>query len=255
VRFSETTKLTAPELVISRRHEEWVTQNDAHPTYTAEALDFAHTALSKPDRVRKGTLSASSLGRCDREQQFVYLGLPKVPPEAKAAMRMQNGSFMHLRWQMEGLSEGWLMAAEVPLIKNPYLLLGTMDGLLYDGSVLELKSINANGFSRVATFGPLLPHLFQMATYVLCTGRNRGVFLYENKDTQEYQEIVVGPHDLPLADVEAKAMALWSAIEGQELKEPLEKCIDQEGWVYHSCPYRDRCLSIHRWEEARERVH
>jgi hypothetical protein len=252
MRFSETVRMTAPDLVISRRHEEWVTKNDAHPVYTHAALEFAQRQLSAADRVRKGSLSASSLGRCDREQQFVYLGLPKVPPEAQAAMRMQNGSFMHLRWQMEGLSEGWLTQAEVPLARNPYLLLGTMDGLLYDGSVLELKSINANGFGRVATFGPLLPHLFQMATYVLCTGRTKGVFLYENKDTQEYTEIVVGPDDLPLADVEAKAMALWSAIEAQELKQPLEKCIDREGWIYNSCPFRDRCLSIHRWEEAHE---
>jgi hypothetical protein len=250
VRFSETTKLTAPELVISRRHEEFVTQNDAHPHYSRDALEFALGALSKPDRVRKGTLSASSLGRCDREQQFVYLGMPKQSPESKAAMRMQNGSFMHLRWQMEGLTEGWLREAEVPVVENPYLLHGTMDGLLYEGSVLELKSINSNGFSRVATFGPLLPHLFQMATYALCTGRTRGVFLYENKDTQEYKEIVVGAEELPLAEVEAKAMALWSAIEAQELMEPLEKCIDREGWVYNSCPYRDRCLNIHRWEEA-----
>lgn len=250
MRFSETTKLTAPELVISRRHEEFVTQNDAHPQYSPDALSFAHEALSKPDRVRQGTLSASSLGRCDREQQFVYLGLPKVPPEAKAAMRMQNGSFMHLRWQMEGLTEGWLTAAEVPVPKNEYLLSGTMDGTLYNGAILELKSINSNGFSRVTTFGPLLPHLFQMATYALCTGNTHGVFLYENKDTQEYAEIIVAPKDLPMLDVVDKAIALWSAIEGQRLAEPLEKCIDREGWVYASCPYRDRCLSIHGWEEV-----
>jgi hypothetical protein len=250
VRFSETTKLTAPDLVISRRHEEWVTKNDAHPQYTQSALSFAQMALNKPDRVRKGTVSASSLGGCAREQQFVYLGLPKLPPEAKAAMRMQNGSFMHLRWQMEGLSEGWLLDAEVPVISNPYKLSGTMDGMLYDGSILELKSINANGFSRIATFGPMLPHLFQMATYALCTGHTRGVFLYENKDTQEYKEIVVGPEDLPMVDVIDKALALWTAIEAQELQQPLEKCIDREGWQYNSCPFRDRCLSIHRWEEV-----
>jgi hypothetical protein len=242
--------MTDPDLVVSRRHEEWVTLNDAHPAYSEDALAFALGQLGKADRVRQGTVSASSLGGCAREQQFVFLGMKKLPPEAKAAMRMQNGTFMHLRWQMEGLSEGWLDRAEVPLDTNPYKLSGTMDGLLYDGAILELKSINANGFSRIATFGPMLPHLFQMATYALCTGHTKGVFIYENKDTQEYKEIVVGPEDLPMLDVVDKAMALWSAIEGQELAEPLEKCIDREGWQYNSCPFRDRCLSIHRWEEA-----
>ena len=255
MKFSQTVKLTAPELIISRRHEDWVVKNDAHPSYTNRAREFAAAALNHADRIRKGTVSASSLGGCAREQQFVFMGLPKLAPEAQAAMRMQNGSFMHLRWQMEGLSEGWLMQAEVPVPRNPYQLSGTMDGLLWDGSILELKSTNANGFSRVGAFGPMLPHLFQMATYMLCTGYMKGVFLYENKDTQEYKEIVVDGKDLPLLEVIDKSMAIWSAINTQELAEPLEKCIDREGWQYNSCPFRDRCLGIHKWEEASERVH
>jgi hypothetical protein len=249
MRFSETIKHSSPELVVSRRHDAWLLEND-HPVYSQRALDFAYQMLTKRDRVRKGTISASSLGECQRYQQFVYLGMPKLPHDQKNAMKMQNGAFMHLRWQMAGLTEGWLDKAEVAVANTPLGLMGTMDGVCYDGSILELKSINVNGFSRVMAFGPLLPHLFQMATYMLCTAREKGIFIYECKDNQEYKEIVVGPEDVPIKEARDQALKAWIHIGARELVEPLEKCIDQTGWMYASCPFRDRCLKIHRWEEV-----
>ena len=252
MRFGETVKLTDPGLVISRRHDAWVVLHDAHPRYTQRALDFAYLQLTARDRVRKGTVSASSLGECERYQQFVYLGLPKLPPDAKNAAKMQNGSFMHLRWQMEGLSEGWLEEAEVPIGTNGYGLSRTMDGLVYEGSVLELKSTNMNGFRRVQSFGPLLPHLFQMATYLLATRRGKGIFIYECKDNQEYLEIPLDRDELPLTEAEAVARRVHHNIREQTLAEPLGNCIDRTGWVYHSCPFRDRCLHFHEWNEVQE---
>jgi len=151
---------------------------------------------------------------------------------------------------MEGLTEGWLAEAEVPVKSDAYHLMGTMDGVNYDGSILELKSINANGFSRVASFGPLHPHLFQMATYMLCSARDKGVFLYENKDTQEYTEIVVDPDDLPMTEVLIKAEKMWESTQRKVLSEPLSDCMDRKGWKYNSCPFRDRCLFVYDWAEA-----
>lgn len=249
MRFSETIKNTDPDLVISRRHEEWVSAND-HPEYSAKALAFAAEQLAGKDRVREGTISASSLGECKRYQQFVFLGFPKLPPDAKNAAKMHNGSFMHLRWQMEGLTEGWLQHAEVPVHSDAYGLMGTMDGINYNGSILELKSINVNGFSRVGAFGPLIPHLFQMATYMLCSGIEQGVFLYENKDTQEYHEIVVQPEDLPITEAVMAAEDMKKSLEAQKLYEPLGDCMDQKGWKYNSCPFRDRCLWVYDWDEV-----
>src|SRR3954470_1649699 len=107
MKFPETIQHSAPHLVVSHRHEKWITGSD-HPPYSQRAIDFAQAQLGKPDRKREGTLSASSLGDCERYQQFVYLGMPKLLPDAKGAARMANGTFMHLRWQMEGLTEGWL---------------------------------------------------------------------------------------------------------------------------------------------------
>jgi hypothetical protein len=249
VRFSETIKHTESNLVVSKRHEEWLAHGE--PMYNQRAIDFAQSQLGKVDRKRQGTISASSLGECERYQQFTFIGMPQLPMDAKNMAKVQNGAFMHLRWQMEGLTEGWLRHAEVPVRSDAYHLMGTMDGVLYDGSILELKSINSNGFSRISTFGPLIPHLYQMATYMLCTGEDKGVFLYENKDTQEYTEIVVTPDDLPMTEMVMKAETMWKSTLVEQLSEPLGDCIDQKGWKYASCPYRDRCLTINDWDEAR----
>ena len=118
----------APELVISKRHEEWVSKN-SDPVYTDRALAFAAHQLACC--CARGTVSAE-LWVAARVSSSSLHRDAQAATEAKAAMKMQNGSFMHLRWQMEGLSEGWLMQAEVPV--NPYQLSGTMDGVLYDNS-------------------------------------------------------------------------------------------------------------------------
>jgi len=249
MKFSETVKLTDPNLAISKRHDAWLAKND-HPQYSGLALSFAQKVLTAPERKRKGTVSASSLGECRRYQQFVFLGMPKLPPEQKNAMKMHNGSFMHLRWQMAGLTEGWLKDAEVPVHNEQYGLIGTMDGLVYDGSICELKSINLNGFRTISTFGPLTPHLFQMATYMLCTGRKTGRFIYECKDNQEYKEIPVRAAEMPIWEAKVQAELIWQEIGVKRLFEPLNKCIDKTGWKYNSCPFKDRCLAIHEWEEA-----
>lgn len=250
MRFAETIKHTEPNLVVSKRHEAWLAEND-RPVYNQRAMEFAYSQLAGVDRVRKGTLSASSLGECQRYQQFVFIGMPKLPMDAKNASKVQNGAMMHLRWQMEGLTEGWLRHAEVPVRSDAYHLMGTMDGVLYDGSILELKSINNNGFSRVLTFGPLIPHLYQMATYMLCSGEEKGVFIYENKDNQEYHEIVVDPDDLPMTEMVNRAEEMWQSIQTEQLTEPLNDCLDMKGWKYQSCPFRDRCLTIYDWDSAK----
>jgi hypothetical protein len=125
-----------------------------------------------------------------------------------------------------------------------------MDGVLYEESILEIKSINLNGFRRINTFGPMHEHLFQMATYMLVSSREKGVFLYECKDNQEYTEIVVSPDEVPLEEAEEKAQEMWDHIKGQVLYEPLNRCLDRTGYVYNSCPFKDRCLQIYEWEEA-----
>lgn len=253
MRFGELLKRESKELIVTPRHEKWLAQN-SNATYSDRALAFAQREFTKEQRDRSGGFSSSSMGKCIRRQQFVFLGLPQLPPDTRTAQIFHNGTFMHLRWQMAGLTEGWLSEAEVPLGDNTLNMSGTMDGVLYESSVLELKSCNDRTFSQVLTFGAVKEHITQMAVYCEATERDHGVFIYENKNTQEYTEVLY-EHTPEMSElVMSRAGMVWDLTYGKQLAEPLEKCIDRDGWVYKSCPFRDRCLGIHTWKDASEQV-
>ena len=256
MKFSELVKYKHDtDLLISKRHDAWMREN-SNPVYSEQALEFAREALAAQARPRdrRGTISSSSLGTCWRKQQFTFLGVPEEPPPPKLAGIFQNGTFMHIRWQMAGLTEGWLQAVEVPVGDNPYRLSGTMDGIAYEDSVVEFKSCNSNAFRQVLSFGPQHGHEYQLGTYLLTSGRNKGVFVYEDKNTQEYTEIVRDIEQLPLDEVAAGASEIWEKIDNQVLAEPLDECLAKSG-KYNTCPFRKVCLPIMEWEDADHAAH
>lgn len=240
-------------LVVSPKHEKWMETN-SNPVYSQRALDFGAWALEQQanPRDRRGTISASSLGSCRRRQQFTFLGMPELPPSTKLAGVFQNGTFMHIRWQMAGLTAGWMDNAEVPVGTNPYDLSGTQDGTTTNGEVIELKSTNSNQFNRIMSFGPIEGHTFQVGTYVLVTGAERGVILYENKDTQDYKEFVYDRDELPLQEIKEIAFGVWEKLDAKELAEPLDECEAKTGYRYSGCPFRDNCLKMKSWQQAEE---
>lgn len=253
--FGEKIKKAQAELVVSPRHDVWLV-NNPNPQYSTEALKFAQEQLywQGHPRNRKGTVSASSLGSCRRRQQFTFLGLPEAKPAPRTAQIFQNGTMMHIRWQMAGLTEGWLAQAEVPVGKNDLNLSGTIDGIADDDTIVEFKSINTDGYRGVNTFGPKHEHKTQVATYMLTTGREKAVIIYEDKNTQDYTEFVV-PMDQELEfEVKASASQTWGLIKQENLAEPLPKCEEQTGVQYSTCPFRERCLMIRDWQDAKERA-
>ena len=252
MKFSELAKYkTDTQLVISARHDKWMVKN-GNPTYSLEALNFGVNELYKQraPRDRRGTVSASSMGSCRRRQQFTFIGLAELPYSPKTNAIFQNGTFTHIRWQMAGITEGWLKEAEVPVPQNQFRLSGTMDGILFEDSIVEFKSINSNGFRGVLSFGPKEPHLYQGASYALATDREKVVFVYEDKDTQEYREIVMTRDELPLNEAEQSALITWESIDKKQLIEPLDSCLAGEGYQYMGCPFKDRCMKIKSWQEA-----
>lgn len=253
MKFSRTVKLLKTELVVSNRHEAWMARN-ANPDYSMDAVEFGRKALfdQGSPRDRRGTYSASSLNSCVRRQQFTFLGMPDVWNNPKTNGILQNGTFMHIRWQMAGLTEGWMKAAEVPVGHNHMRLSGTQDGVAYNDYVVELKSINTYGFSSVNTFGPKEGHEEQVGTYVAATGAPGAVIIYEDKNTQEFKEFVYTRDELPIESIEARAEMLWGMTEEHQLAEPLDKCIAGEGMQYNSCPFKDQCLTARGWEHAKE---
>jgi hypothetical protein len=194
-------------------------------------------------RDRSGYWSASSAGRCLREQQFTYLGFQGRRNNVQSQNIFDNGDFLHLRYQVAGIIGGWLTDAEVPvtLSRGDVRVRGTMDGVLVWGEVLELKSINSRGFATVVDLGPKRLHKLQATAYMMASGAKRTRFVYENKDRNTNAEFVF---DLDYG-YEQLVLEQWEELSRltsqQELAHRLPDCINERGMEWRYCQFQEIC--------------
>lgn len=240
------------ELTITPRHEAWLAANP-NPSYSDKAKQFMAREIGKPQRDRTKTFSASGAGMCMRRRQFEFLGVTKGKRKLRTSLIQvfHNGTYMHLRWQMAGLSEGWMTEAEVPVANSLLMLTGTMDGMSYKATGIELKSINSNGFRNIMAHGPKRDHLYQIASYVLAGAPQDWSILYEDKDTQEYKEFSFTPDDKLVWAVKREQELLVEHTEGLSLVEMKDECWAKRGTEYIQCPFRDICPLMTSWEQTK----
>jgi len=238
------------DLPITVRHEKWLTEN-ANPNYSDAAIDFAQDQLrgvTGSQRLRKKMFRASAAHDCKRKQVFNYLGMPKKEEiESRLSGIFQTGNFMHLKWQMSGLTEGWLTRAEVPVDRPEWNAGGTMDGVMYTGGGFEYKTINDRGFGRVTTYGPLEGHLAQVDNYMYLGELDHYSIVYENKNTAEWREFKVDRDEKRMTDTKEGFESLNEFVANQTLPMVLPDCKVMEGTTYRQCAYRDICLKTKGW--------
>lgn len=244
-------KATQQELPITMRHEIWMTKTNGNPVYSDKAIAFAAEALAGEagsQRRRKKMFRASAAGQCHRKQVFSYLNMPqKESVDSKLASIFVTGTMLHLKWQLAGLTEGWLVDAEVPVDRPELNAGGTMDGVTYTGGGFEFKTINTRGFMGVMEYGPKAIHLLQVHHYMFLGELDHFSVIYENKDTGEWKEFYV-PRNEEL--IEQSKMALYnlnSAINAKTLPPILNECDTGDGPLFRGCPFRDICLKTKRW--------
>lgn len=235
--------MKAQGLPITPRHEKWLAQGD--PVYSPAALEFALGQLDGSrggSRQRARLFRASGAGRCLRERMFARLGAPTNQMlDTRRQSIYNNGNFLHLRWQMAGLSEGWLAEAETPA-DRPDLGFGcTLDGVLFDGSILEVKSINHRGFQIVQDYGPETKHVRQVHYMFKATGTAAASIVYEDKDTQDYLEVRVTLDPEEMQAVDAELDALNGGLARRSLPPALPDCVAQKGAQWRNCEFRDVC--------------
>lgn len=239
-------KSSGPKLLVTPLHEDWLKTNaDLH--YSGAALEFAAQELGATGRDRRGGFSASALGSCARSQQFTFLGMPTNSLRPRQHQVAHNGNFVHLRWQMAGITAGWLARPEVPMPENEWGLSGTLDGVLQGGEGLEIKSANERAYSSALSFGVKDEHMFQVHSYML--GMLIDVFsvIYENKNTQDWVEYVVERDEGWIKKVKDACDQRWEGVAKRELEPRLDKCEYREGWQYDWCKYRDVCMATRSW--------
>lgn len=202
--------------------------------------DILVRLLTRPERVRTNTFSASGAGQCLRRRQLAYLGYPQARPEARTMNIFANGDYVHLRHQVAGIEEGYLLDAEVSVANEEFGLTGTMDGALDDDGIFEAKSINDRGFSDVSMYGVKTEHTEQVHSYMLASGREHARVLYENKNTQDLKEFLVKRDERIIRKVREDLVILNDATQAKTLYPMQGECTEGKG-AFRTCPFREIC--------------
>jgi hypothetical protein len=225
--------------------------------FSPEALDFAAKVLSgevggqRKGRERK--FRASGMGTCLRRRMFAVMGVPESRKNDTTLQNIfNNGNFAHLRWQMAGLTAGWLKACEVPA-DTPELGT-TLDGICDDDSIFEFKSINSRGFRQVTEYGADYKHVMQTHAMFIASGKDKASIVYEDKDRQEWLEVRIVRTDEVEDDVRRELDALVQGRESESLPPMKPYCTTKEGAEWRNCPFRDVCPLLTTWKRMLREV-
>ena len=140
---------------------------------------------------RAGVFYPSSLGNpCDRYLYLSYNGLmPALDVNPKLQRIFDTGGSFEERVEVYLKKADLLIDRElVTKLEDPPIS-GRIDFIIKDGTdkgaILELKTINSVGFSKLK--GPKPEHLIQVQLYLNTAEQENAYLLYENKDTQEFK--------------------------------------------------------------------
>lgn len=250
-KLSQLIRAVQDDLPITLRHERWLQSNsEAH--YSPEAIAFAQRALSGEFSNRpRMRFRSSSTGMCARKRIFSAIGVPEADRiDSKLSNIFHTGNMLHLKWQLAGLTEGWLKEAEVAA-DNPNINFGgTLDGILHDGSGFEFKSINDRGFADTWA-NPKPVHVRQVHAYMyLRKDISAFSIIYENKNTGEWREFRVQRDDSIIREIDREVGQLNTAFEARKLPPVLADCKNQTGSTYRNCPFKDMCLGTKKWPKV-----
>lgn len=261
---------------VQPRHLAWLALPEEERQWSEVALQFATDALRGTYKhPRHHRVSPSSMGSpCERELLFGYGGAPKLPFPPANVEKMDEGTFHHLRWQMEGLSAGYMQAAEVWLHSEALRCGGSADAHLSDGSLFELKKTGDHLYKAIVTGrgsaanyakGMVAKHKLQMESYWLvdevgAAERGEqpklspfGSLVYQNgSDPSQIYEVRMRTSPARRREVHRILESLHDWIDIDELPDMLEGCAraaageqvtTQEMNIYARCAYRLHCPS------------
>ena len=153
-------------------------------------LDQYLLSLNAKDEDRATDVnSPSQVGACIRARYYARIGVTSDGNSIDARTRriFDNGTGMHERIQDYLKKQGMLLMDEIPVFNTAYNILGSSDGIIDNDRelvILELKSINSNGFSRLKTVRE--DHEMQGLVYVYCVEEQRKV-IQELVKTDKYK--------------------------------------------------------------------
>lgn len=237
------------ELVVTKRHDRWMSEGrKITPEAVERVLEVMREDFTGDGRASGASrVRASMIGdACQRKQQLSFLGAISATPTPFMQTVFDIGTFSHYRWQLYGLSAGWLTDIEVS-VRTEYGAAGSIDGILENGRPFEFKTINNKSYAKLGN-SPLEAHLKQVQVYMDATGADAAHIVYEDKLRADYREFVV-QSDPKLSE----KLEWWSnVVTGAEEIPPFEACIAQTGRMYDDCMFKEACQP-QKWASPRIR--
>ena len=202
--------------------------------------------LAPAEHDRSGHFHPSQLYECQRKQIFDFYNVKGDTIQKSYNPTLQNlfndGHFRHLRWQIMLMNAGVLTDVEVKVSIPEKRLGGSADGInSEEGWIFELKGTSQ--FKQVSQRGAMPAHIKQVHAYMLASGYNSALIVYECKSSQEWVEIEVSRDEKIIQEIEEILTSLNHVIDTGEMPEVLHECQNKTG-KFNSCPYSSKCLRV-----------
>lgn len=242
-------------LYVTEKHYEWKRRSSRDQVPNQAALDFALMVLKGDDYVPRGPgetrFTASRIGDdCDRRVMFGFVNAPKEPFTVRSQDRMDQGSSLHLAWQIEGLSAGWLVDAE-QWVQHPHAKIGVKyDGRLADDmGLLELKFTNSNLYRKIIRGdreagkppGPSEGHRLQCEVALWLFDEQWMSLVYVNTDDGDFVEYRLQRSARWQAEIDERMDRFFGYVDTDTLPEMHEECVGESSPRYLRCQYRAIC--------------
>lgn len=234
-------------LLVTPLYDEYLLKN---PEITAKPDVFERVMkqLLQPPRDRRRSFSASQAGNCLRRQELAFLGVQKNPTkDPRGARIFQNGTFVHLRWQVGLLSAKIVDGIEVTVTNRTGLWRATLDGIgvgkrgkwKKEKFGWEHKGRMSFAFDWQEKKGtPDEKTRKQVATQQYLTGYDVTSVTNENKDNQNHGEFLIEYDEAEVGEARKEYRELVLAVEKQRLHPMLPECIKRNSsGEYYKCPY------------------
>lgn len=189
---------TRDPLGLDIKIQEYFTQQDPFK-FSKSTRALINTLLKGEDPKRRdpNIFHASQAANCRRQQVAVIQHHDEFPREVLDLGGMQRtteGRWTHIKWQAIFHQMGILEECEFFVTYKPWRAGGSPDGKLWlpwldeTRFLLEVKSMSKYRFEKAIRAGrPEYGHVLQTHTYLQSTDLFDIVYLYENRDTQEWK--------------------------------------------------------------------
>lgn len=218
-----------------------------------ERLEGYHIDMRAAKRP-PGRLSPSSMGGCERQAMFKFVGMPgkkRVDPDLQ--ILFDDGDWRHHRWQatfrdMElvlGTEKFEVISIEERVSLPRLFISGSIDAVAKINGVtwlIDFKGINSYGFRYLKDENKAKrEYILQIITYMRLRKIRRGLLFFEDKNTQETRSFVINFDKKEWAYVERWAGRIIKAMDRRELPEKHPECTNGH-YLWGRCAFADWCF-------------